>query len=77
MDHKGIQGLVGNRGERGERGEPGEKGIQDNTSDVLNVLAAHIPIQLAKRYGEKMCFVKYHVSEEKHCGIVWWSANAA
>ena len=25
----------------------------------------HLPIQLATRYGEKMCFVKYHVSEDK------------
>ena len=33
--------------------------------DTLDVLAAHLPIQLAKRYGEKMCFVKYHVSEDQ------------
>ena len=39
--------------------------MQGDTSDVLSVLAAHIPIQLATRYGEKMCFVKYHVSEDK------------
>ena len=57
----GIQGLVGDQGDRGERGE---KGIQGDTSDVLSVLAAHLPIQLAKRYDEKMCFVKYHVSED-------------
>ena len=64
----GIQGLVGDQGERGkrgERGERGEKGLQGDTSDVLSVLAANIPIQLATRYGEKMCFVKYHVSEDK------------
>ena len=61
-----IQGLVGDQGERGEhgqRGERGEKGAQGDTSDVLSVLAAHLPIQLAERYGEKMCFAKYHVSE--------------
>ena len=39
--------------------------MQGETSDVLSVLVAHIPIQLATRYGEKMCFVKYHVSEDK------------
>ena len=64
----GIQGLVGDQGERGEhgqRGERGEKGVQGDTSDVLSVLAAHLPIQLAKRYGEKMCFVEYHVSEDR------------
>ena len=64
----GIQGLVGDQGERGEhgqRGERGEKDVQDDTSDVLSVLAAHLPIQLAERYGEKMCFVKYHVSEDQ------------
>ena len=64
----GIQGLVGDQGERGEHGQRGEqrgKGVQGDTSDVLSVLAAHLPIQLAKRYGEKMCFVKYHVSEDQ------------
>ena len=64
----GIQGLVGDQGdcgERGEHGERGEKGLQGDTSDVLSVLAAHIPIQLVKRYGKNMCFVKYHVSEDK------------
>ena len=66
--HYGTQGLVGERserGKRGERGERGEKGIQGDTSDVLNVLADHLPIQLATRYGENMCFVKYHVSEDR------------
>ena len=64
----GIQGLVGDQGdpgERDERGERGEKGIQVGTTDVLSVLAAHIPTQLATRYGGKMCFVKYHVTEDK------------
>ena len=63
----GIQGLVGEgeRGECGQRGERGEKGIQDDASDVLSVLATHLPIQLVERYGEKMCFVKYHVSEDE------------
>ena len=64
----GIQVLVGDqgdRGERGERGEQGEKGLQGDTSDVLSVLAVHIPIQLTTRYGEKMCLVKYHVSGDK------------
>ena len=66
--HYGTQRLVGeqgDRGEQGERGERGEKGIQDDTSDVLSILADHLPIQLATRYGEKMCFVKYHVSKDK------------
>ena len=64
----GIQGLVGDQGERGEhgqRGERGEKVVQGDTSDVLSVLAAHLPIQLAERYAKKMCFVKYHVSEDQ------------
>ena len=43
----------------------GEKGIQGYNSDVLSVLAEHLPIHLATRYGEKMCFIKYHVSEDK------------
>ena len=37
-----------------------EKGIQGHNSDVLSVLAEHLPIQLATRYGEK-----YHVSEDR------------
>ena len=41
------------------------EGIQGDTSDVLSILANHLPIQLATRYGEKMCFMKYHVSEDK------------
>ena len=32
-------------------------------------MADHLPIQLTTRYGEKMCFVKYLVSEGKS-GIV-------
>ena len=48
-----------------ERGERGEKGIQGDTSDVRSVLADHLAIRLAGRYGEKMCFVKYRVSEDK------------
>ena len=63
--HYGTQGLVGEKGDRGERGAKGEKGIQCDTSDVLSVLADDLPIQLATRYGEKMCFVKYHVSENR------------
>ena len=43
----------------------GEKGIQGDNSDVLSVLADHQPIQLVTRNGEKMCFVKYHVSEDR------------
>ena len=39
--------------------------MQGDTSDVLSVLGNHLPIQLATRYGEKMYFVKYHVSEDK------------
>ena len=31
------------------------------TLDVLSVLADHLPIQLTIRYGEEMCFVKYHI----------------
>ena len=64
--HYGTQGFVGEQGDRGEGGERGEreeKGIQGDTSGVLSVLADHLPIQLATRYGEKMCFIKYHISE--------------
>ena len=64
----GLQGFVGDqgeRGERGQRGERGEKGVQGDVSDVLSVLATHLRIQLAERYGEKICFVKYHVSEDQ------------
>ena len=53
----------------------GEKGIQGGNSDVLSVLADHLPIQLATRYGEKMYFIKYHVSEvvrvSWNCLEVW------
>ena len=63
--HQSLVGDQGERGERGQRGERGEKGVQGDASDVLSVLATHLPIQLAERYGEKMCFVKYHVSEDE------------
>ena len=43
----------------------GEKGIQGDNSSVLGVLAEHLPIQLVTRHGEKMCFIKYHVSEDR------------
>ena len=43
----------------------GEKDIQGDNSDVLSVLAEHVPIQLATRYGEKMCSIKYHASEDQ------------
>ena len=59
------QGFVGDQGERGERGEREEKCLQGDTSDALSVLADHLPIQLGKRYCEKLFFVKYHVSEDK------------
>ena len=42
-----------------------EKGIQGDNSDVLSVLAEHLQIQLVTRYGEKMCFINYHVSEDR------------
>ena len=61
----GVQGPAGSIGERGERSVKGEKGIQGDNSDVLSVLADHQPIQLVTRYGEKMCFVKNHVSEDR------------
>ena len=64
----GTQGLVGekcDRGERRERGAIGEKGIQGDTSDVLNVLAGHLPIQPEPQCGENICFVKYHLSEDR------------
>ena len=57
--------IQGERSEHGQRVERGGKGGEGDTSDVLSVLAAHLPIQLAKRYGEKMCFVKYHISEDQ------------
>ena len=34
-------------------------------SNVLSVLAEHLSIQLATRYGEKMCSIKYHVSGDR------------
>ena len=62
---QGVQGAKGDRGEQGERDVKGEKGIQGDNSNVLSVLVEHLPIQLATRYGEKMCFPKYHVSEDR------------
>ena len=41
----------------------GEKCIQGKNSNVLSTLAEHLQIQLATRYGEKTCCIKYHVSE--------------
>ena len=67
---EGIKGSVvvkrakGVRGERGEHGAKRDKGIHGTNSNVLDVLAEHLPIQLATRYGAKMCFIKYHVSED-------------
>ena len=66
--------MKGDHGERGERGVKGEKGIQGDNSNDLNVLADHLPIQLATRYGEKMCFVKYHASEDRS-SIIEFSAD--
>ena len=43
----------------------GEKGIQGDKSNVLSVLADHLPIQPVTQYCEKMCFVKYHISEDR------------
>ena len=65
---KGVQGVQGakvDRGERGERGVKGEKGIQGDNLNVLSVLAEHLSIQQATQYGEKMCFIKYHGSEDR------------
>ena len=42
----------------------GEKGIQGDNSNDLSVFAEPLPIQLAIRYGEKICFIKHHVSED-------------
>ena len=60
-----VQVPIGSTGGQGERGVKGKKGIQGDNSDVLSVLAEHLLIQLATRYGEKMCFIKYHVSEDR------------
>ena len=73
----GPVGPKGDRGERGERGVKGEKGIQGDNSNVLSVLAVHLANQLTTRYGEKICFVKYHVSEDRSSiRIVWRCGNA-
>ena len=50
---QGVRGAKGDRGVRGERDAKGEKGIQGDNSNVLSVLAEHLPIQLATRYAEK------------------------
>ena len=60
----GVQGAKSDCDERGERGMKGDKGIQGDISNVLDVLAKLLPIQLMTRYGEKMCFIKYHVSQD-------------
>ena len=62
---RGSVGAKGDRGEHVERGVKEEKGIQGENSDGLSVLAEHLPIQLATRHGEKMCFIMYHVSEDR------------
>ena len=50
----------------------GDKGIQGEKSNGPDVLAKHLPIQLAIRYGEKMCFIKYHVSEDRLSSRIGW-----
>ena len=62
---QGVQGAKGGRGERGERG------VKGDNSNVLSVLAEHLPIQLATRYGEKMCFIKCDVSEIGQLSYNW------
>ena len=47
----GPKGVQAAKGDRGERGECGVKGEKG--------------IQLATRYGEKMRFIKYHVSDDR------------
>ena len=49
----------------GERRVKGDKSIQGDNSNILDILAEHLPIQLATPYGGKMCFIKYHVSEDR------------
>ena len=53
---QGSVGAEGDRGERGERGVKGEKDIQGDNSDALSVLADHLSILLATRYGIKCAF---------------------
>ena len=67
---QGVQGAKGDRGERGERDAEGEKGIQCDNSNVLSVLAEHLPIQLATRYGEKMCHALSSTMSEDKSSIV-------
>ena len=52
------------RGEQDERGVKGENDIEGDKSNVLDVMAKHLPIQLATRY-----FIKYHVSEDRSRNI--------
>ena len=52
------------------------QGIQGDNSDVLSVLAEHVPIQLPTRYGEKMCFIKYPVSEDRSSIVELFGAVA-
>ena len=61
----GVLGIQGDRGERHECGAKGDKGNQGDNPNVLDVLVVHLPIQLATTYGEKLCFIKYHVSEDR------------
>ena len=51
--------------------------VMSDSSDVLSVLAAHLPIQLAERYGEKMCQESRIRRPVERCENDWWSANAA
>ena len=60
-----VQGAKGDRGERSECGVKGDTRIQGDNSNVLYVLAEHLPILLATQYGEKICVIKYHVSEDR------------
>ena len=48
---QGFQEAKGDHGEQGVCGVKGEMGIQGDNSNVLSVLAEHLPIQLATRYG--------------------------
>ena len=64
---QGVQGAKCDCGERGERGVKEEKNIQGDNSDVPGLLAEHLTIQLATRYGEKcvLSSIKHHVSEDR------------
>ena len=77
---KGIQGSAGAKGDRvergGERGVKREKGIHGDNSDVLSVLADHLPIQLATRYGEK-CALSSTVQKATSHGHFLETKNSA